>query len=121
MEGAKKLLVEEAQREKEEKEQKQKEEEEIIKRELVDKERKKEEKIVEELKGKEYEDIERETLEQSYAQDNPNNPLSTSGEILTEGHLLIAKLGLVHFTTSKKHAVASLDKVFFDHKRKVIV
>ena len=37
------------------------------------------------------------------------------------GHLPFAKLRLVPFTPSKKHAVACLDKVVFDPKRKTIV
>ena len=31
------------------------------------------------------------------------------------------ELGLVPFTPSKQHIVASLDKIFFDHKQKKIV
>ena len=37
------------------------------------------------------------------------------------GHLPLAELGLVPFTPSKHHAVACLDTIFFDPKKKTIV
>ena len=72
----------------------------------------------EEVRRKEQEDIERETQEQSFSHDNPKNPPPTSGEILTIGRLPISEFGLVPSTPSKQHVVVSLDKIFFDHKKK---
>ena len=70
------------------------------------------------MRRKEQDDQDRENQEQNTAQDNPKSLPSTSGDILTGGHLPIVELGLVAFTPSKQHAVAQLDKVFFDPKRK---
>ena len=111
----------EATKEKEEEEHKQKEKEEKMKRESTDKAREEAEESFDELKGKEKEDQDMDNVEQDIAQDNPKDPTSTSGDIITRGHLPIAELGLVSFTPSKQHVVSCLDKVFFDPKWKTIV
>ena len=55
--------------------------------------------LVIEERGKEYwEDLSNENLGQSLVQDNPQNPSSTSSNILTGGHLPIVVMGLVPFT-----------------------
>ena len=75
----------------------------------------------EELRKKEQEDKDTESLEQDTAQDNPEDPPSTSSGIITRGHLPLAELGLMPFTLPKHHAVACLDMVFFDPNKKAIV
>ena len=47
-------------------------------------------------------------------------PASSSG-MITGGHVPLVELGLVPFTTSKHHAVACLDTIFFDKYKKDIV
>ena len=89
-----------------------------MKRELADKVKEEAEKIAAYFRRKEQEDLDRETQEHNTTQDNPESLPSTSGDILTGGHLPIAELGLVPFTPSKQHEVASLENVFFDPKRK---
>ena len=95
--------------------------EERMKRELEDKAKDEAEKIAEELRWKEQGDLYRETHEHTTTQDNLESLPSSSGDILIGGHLPVIELGLVPFTPSKQHQVASLDNVFFDPKRKSIV
>ena len=75
----------------------------------------------EEWRKKDQEYLDRENQEQSPAQDNPENLPSTSGDILTGGHLPVVELGLVPFTPSKQHEFANLENVFFDPKQKSFV
>ena len=60
-------------------------------------------------------------MEQDTAQDNPPDPLATSSDTIKGAHLPLAELGLVPFTPSKHHAVACLDTIFFNPKKKTIV
>ena len=60
-------------------------------------------------------------MEHDTAEDNLADPPSTSIDTMTRGYLPFAELGLVPFTPSKLHAVAFLDKLFFDPKWKTIV
>ena len=62
-----------------------------------------------------------ENVEMNTSQVNPEDPPSTSGDIITGGRIPFAYLGLVPFTPSKKNVVTSLDKVFFNPKRKSVV
>ena len=115
-------MAEEAHREKEEEEAaRKKEEEERKQKELAEKEKEEVDRIAQELRKKEKEDKNRENQEKIIAQDNPESFPSTSGYILIGGHLPMVELGLVPFTPSKQHEVASLDNVFFNPKRKTIV
>ena len=78
--------------------------------------------VVTEEEGKEYwEDLSNENPGQSLVQDNPQNPSSTSSNILTGGHLPIVVMGLVPFTPSKQYDVACQEDVQFDSKTKSIV
>ena len=91
-----------------------------MKKESTDKERGAEN-AAEELRRKEKQEKDRDNQERDASQENPEDPPSTSGDIITRGYLPFADLGLVPFTPSKQNAVASLDKVVFDLKRKSIV
>ena len=91
-----------------------------MKKESVGKEREVEN-ATKELRRKEKEEKDRYNHERDVSQENPEDPPSTSRDIITGGCLPFVDLGLVPFTPSKKNVVASLDKVFFDPKRKAIV
>ena len=75
---------------------------------------------IEEQSKKNEEDLGGEDQEQSHARDNPEATPSTSGTILTGGHLPIVEMGLVPFTPSKQYDVSCLEDIRFDPKTKSI-
>ena len=79
------------------------------------------EEVTEEQSKKDQEYLDNENQGQIPTQDNPEKFPSTSGGILTGGHLPMVELGLVPFTSSKHHEVEKLEYVFFHPKRKSIV
>ena len=79
------------------------------------------EQATKELRRKEQEYKYRGNMKQDTAQDNLVDPPPTSDNTIMGGHLPLAELGLVPFTPSKHHAVACLDTIFFDPKKKTIV
>ena len=91
-----------------------------MKKESVGKEREVEN-ATKELRRKEKEEKDRYNQERDASQDSPEDPPSTSGDIITGSYIPFADLGLVPFTPSKKNVVASLDKGVFEPKRKSIV
>ena len=116
------MLAEESQRENEEEEAaRKKDKEEKTQKELIEREKEEADRITEKLGQKEQEGQDMENQEQNMDQDNLESVPSTSGDILTRGHLPIVELGSVPFTPLKQHEVASLDNVFFNPKRKTIV
>ena len=58
-------------------------------------------------------------MDQDFTQDNPMDP--PAFDMITVGHIPLAKLGLVPFTPSNHHTVACLDTIFFDKASKTIV
>ena len=77
--------------------------------------------VTKEQRKKDQEELDNENQGQDRAQDSTENLPSTSGSIVTGGHLPMVEMGLVPFTPSKQHEVACLENVFFDLKRKSIV
>ena len=73
------------------------------------------------IRRKEQKDKYTESLEQDIGQDNPVDPTSTLGNTMKGVHLPLAELRFVPFTLSKHLAVACLDMIFFDPKKKFIV
>ena len=78
------------------------------------------EECTEEQSNKNEDDLGGEDQEQSPARDNPEDPPSTSGTILTGGHIPIVEMGLVPFTPSKQYDVACLEDIRLDPKTKSI-
>ena len=79
------------------------------------------EQATKESRRKDKEDKATKIMEHDTAQDNTIDPPSTSIDTITGGHLPLAELGLVPFTPSKHKAVACLDTIFFNPKKKDIV
>ena len=72
------------------------------------------------MRKKEQEDKDRESLDHDIAQDNPMDPPTSTSDMIIEVHIPFTELGLVPFTPSKHHVVASLDTIFFDKNKKNI-
>ena len=59
-------------------------------------------------------------LEQGQTHDNLVDPLVSSGDTLVGSEVPLVELGLVPFTPSHKHVMASLDTILFDKNKKRI-
>ena len=79
--------------------------------------------MAEEFKREEEEDRIMESLDKEAAQNElmDLDPLGSTSEIMTGGHIPFGELSLTPFTPSKKHIMAHLDTIIFEKKRNIIM
>ena len=78
---------------------------------------------MEEFKRKEEEDRIRESLDKEAAQNElmDLDPLGSTSETMTDGHIPFGELWITPFTPLNKHTMAHLDTIIFDKSRNTIM